>query len=158
MKSLFILIFSIVFSFNSYSQLKLPTIGTTLEEAISDLGNNITNEKWFKYKDDEGTMVYTKLFKGTPVGISHSMTEFEEVVKEYSLKDCFDKSIFSNLDKKRDGTINYEFLASSLRSESAEISKYCTINDKVATKILLISSVTEFKASLAIKIFTKLKE
>lgn len=158
MKTFLVLIFSMIFFFNSYSQIKLPTVGTTLEEAISDLGNNITNEKWFKYNDDDGNMVYTKLFKGTPVGINHSLTEFQEIVKDYNLKDCFDKSIFSNIDKNRDGSINYEMLANSLKRESAEISKYCTINDIRATKILLVSTVSEFKASLAIKIFTKSKD
>lgn len=158
MKSLFILIISIVFSFNSYSQLKLPTIGTTFEVAISDLTNDITNEKWFKYKDDDGNLVYTKLFKGTPVGITHAMTEFQELVKEYSLKDCIDKSIFSKVDKNRDGSIDYQSLSYSLLREAAEVSKYCTINDNVATKIFLESMVSLSKASLSIKIFTKLKE
>jgi hypothetical protein len=158
MKTLLTLLFSMVFFFNSYSQTQLPKIGTTKEKAFSDLDNGITNENWFKYNDDEGNLVYAKLFKGTPIGINHAMAEYEEAAMSYIFKDCIDKSIFTTADKKRDGTLNYEFLASSLRQESSEISKYCTIKDNVATKILLVSSAANLTASLEIKIFTKLKE
>ena len=74
--------------------MSLPKIATTKEKAFSDLDKDITNENWFKYKDDERNLVYTKLFKGTPVGLNHAMSEYEEAAKSYIFKDCIDKSIF----------------------------------------------------------------
>jgi hypothetical protein len=157
MKALLVILFSTVFFSKSYAQLSLPQVSTTKEKAFLDLDNNIANEDWFKVKNEDGSVSYSKLFKATPVGINHAMTEYNELVKEFKTKDCIDKSLFSSGDKDSFGTINYNFLAMNIKRESSEIKKTCFFNDNEIESIRLVSSFSQPNSFLTIILLAKKK-
>lgn len=157
MKIIFSFLFSIVL-FNGYSQFSLPKIGTTKEKAFLDLNNNITNEQWFSYKQDDGTISYSKLFKSTPVGIRHALNEYEDLAKAYNKNDCTDKSLYSNMVKDYKGEIDYDNLSLSIKMESSEIKKACLIKDDVIVSFQLSSAASKPNSFLTIIVITNLKE
>lgn len=129
-KLIFTLIITIA-SITSYAQLKLPTVGTTDQKASSDLAKGITNEMWFTTNNNSGNVVFNKYFKSTPVGIKHAYTAFENLKSDYNASFCKDESTISNLAKKEDGSIDYEMLSITIKSESSEIDKFCALKDNL---------------------------
>jgi hypothetical protein len=158
MKTKYLLIFSLsLISFKSYTQFTLPKVGTTQEKAINDLVKNVTNENWFSYKQDDGTVCYSKLFKSTPVGIRHALNEYEDLVNMYNAKDCNDKSLYSSIVKNSSGEIDYDNLSHSIQMESSEIRKTCFVKDNAIVGFRLISGGSSRNAFLTIYLTTNLK-
>lgn len=150
-----ILFVLLLLSIKSFSQLSLPKVSTTKTKAVEDLSNGITNESWYESKDDNGFITYEKLFKGTPVGVRHALSEYEELIKEYNCKNCIDKSLYSSLIMDGKGSIDFEMLSISLKNESSEILKFCQINDNVLTKIVLSSLATSNTTFMIMYLYTK---
>lgn len=156
-KHLFIFLLMIL-SIKSYSQLQLPKSTTTQKKAIADFYSGVTNENWFEFKDEKGFITFSKIFKGTPVGIRHALSEYEELLSDYNANNCIEKSLYSSVVKDNNGTINYELLSMTIETESSEISKFCDIRDKQITRIALSSVISDKKVFLSMFIMTKIKE
>ncbi len=120
-------------------QLALPKATTTKEKAIKDLMVNITNEGWFFEKTNNG-ISYNAIFRNTPVGLKHAYSKFYELKKLYGSEKCIDESLMSALVKDADGSIDYEMLSITLKSESSEIRNYCSVNDNKILGFLLNST------------------
>lgn len=129
LKYFFTLLF-IASAINGYSQISLPKIGTTEKEALSDLFNNIANENWYSSKVD-GKVIYSKLFKNTPVGIRHALDEYEDLIKIYKPNNCNDKSLYSSLVKNSRDEIDYEMLSITIKTEASEIDKTCIMKNDI---------------------------
>jgi hypothetical protein len=141
MKKLFILIILVPLWLSSYSQIKLPEIGTTETQATTDLVEGNINEEWFSSKDKSGNIVYKRIFKNTPVGISHSFVAFEQVKSDFKEVACKDESLYSISFNSRNNTVNYDLLSMKIKDESAEVNKHCTVKDDQVISINLKSVV-----------------
>lgn len=155
----YLFIFLLMFlSIKSYSQLQLPKSVTTQKKAVSDLNSGITNENWFEFKDEKGFITFSKIFKGTPVGIRHALSEYERLMSDFNAKNCIDKSLYSSVVKDINGSIDFELLSMTIETESSEILKICDIKDKQITRIALHSNVLDGKVFLSMFVITKIKE
>lgn len=146
-----------IVSVGSYGQLKLPEIGTTEVQATNDLVEGNTNEEWFSSKDKAGNIVYKRIFKNTPVGIKHSFDALEQLKLEFNTTSCKDESLYALGTIRRDSTVNFDFLSSAIRTESAEINKSCNIKDNQINGFKLKSIVQSGVSYLELVIFTTSK-
>jgi hypothetical protein len=157
MKKLFILIILVPLWLSSYSQIKLPEIGTTETQATTDLVEGNINEEWFSSKDKSGNIVYKRIFKNTAVGVKHGLDSFEQLKVDFKTTNCKDESLYGTGSIRRDNTISYDILSMGIRMESAEINKSCMVNDNQVLGINLKSMVVNNISYLMLVVSTNKK-
>jgi len=154
MKKLFYLIFLVPLWSSSYSQIKLPEIGTSETQAQLDLSKGLSNEDWFTVKDKAGKVAYQRYFKNTAVGIKHGFEAFDELKSEWNAVSCKDESMYPVGTINRDNTIYYEMLSLKIKTESAEINKTCSVKDDQVFGFNLQSIVVNDFSYLVIIVIT----